>query len=386
MAVLATKNGINMKRRDFLAAMGLSTLAACGGGVESGLKDTDTTNTSGNGTSGGTPPGGNSGDGGGGTSPFPTVHYLTSDAGYTDYRPAISGDGNVVIFERTAVSGGPTRLFRLENLSAPTSPTLLLDASQAIPVSQTRPAWYWKTNEIAFNGAPTDTSRPTVWIANGDGSGARRIDGTDGFFYPQWNLDGKLLVSENSGPDTEPSPCNTCFDRAYAAHAPSIDGTTATGATLYGGMPTVGPNGLPQIAFAGQPIVTGWVSANASDVSYNQDYNYIFLNSFQDGIFTSTPMESGASITRFDSAYQGRAPSWSPDGQSIVFESNRKGGYAIYLYSIPKATVTQITDPALGAQHAKFSPDGTRLVVTLLHPAGGPATRGIAWIDITTLL
>ncbi|WP_153135060.1 TolB family protein [Paraburkholderia agricolaris] len=371
-----------MKRRDFLAAMGLSTLAACGGGVESSVNGADATNTS-----GGAAPGGNSNSGGNGTKTLPAVHYLTSDAGYTDYRPAISGDGNVVIFERTAVSGGTTQLFKLENLSTPTSPTLLLDASQPVPVSQTRPAWCWKTNEIAFNGAPTDTSRPTAWIARGDGSGARRIDGTDGFFYPQWDIDGKQLVSENSGPGAKPLPCNTCFDRTGVLQATNIDGTTATGAlSLYGGMPTVGPNDLPQIAFAGQPIVEGWVSTNASNVAYNQDYNYIFLNSCQNGIYTSAPMEAGASVTRFDPAYQGRAPAWSPDGQSIVFESNRKGGYAIYLYSIPKATVTQITDPALGAQHAKFSPDGTRLVVTLLHPAGGPATRGIAWIDITTLL
>jgi hypothetical protein len=45
-----------------------------------------------------------------------------------------------------------------------------------------------------------------------------------------------------------------------------------------------------------------------------------------------------------------------------------------------------VTDPALNGQHAKFFPDGSRLILTIHHPGGSPKTRGIAWVDITKLL
>jgi len=99
-------------------------------------------------------------------------------------------------------------------------------------------------------------------------------------------------------------------------------------------------------------------------------------------------MESPACLSSFDPKYQGRAPSWSPDGQTVVFESNRQDGvnYAIYLHNVANATLKQVTDPAYNGQHAKFFPDGKKLIVCIHHPQNDPSTRGIAWVDISDLL
>ncbi|MBL8221297.1 MAG: PD40 domain-containing protein, partial [Bryobacterales bacterium] len=75
--------------------------------------------------------------------------------------------------------------------------------------------------------------------------------------------------------------------------------------------------------------------------------------------FTSNPEESAASITQFESQFQGRAPAWSPDGRYIVFESTRTNGQmALYLFDTqnPANAPVQLTDTVYGAQHANSSP------------------------------
>jgi len=204
-------------------------------------------------------------------------------------------------------------------------------------------------------------------------------------FYPTWNLAGTSFVTENDA--GMPGPCNSIFDTGGNPGDANIDGNDANQTLLFGGMPSTSAQDLPYIAFAGQPAIAGW--GGVSGTTYNECYNYIFLNAKNGGVYSSTPMEPGAAqqLLSYDAAYQGRAPAWSPDGKTIAFESNRSGqGYAIYLFDIATSKVTQVTDPALGGQHAKFFPDGSKLILTIHHPGGTPKTMGIAWVDITGLL
>lgn len=48
--------------------------------------------------------------------------------------------------------------------------------------------------------------------------------------------------------------------------------------------------------------------------------------------------------------------------------------------------ITQVTDPSLNGQHAKFFKDGSKLILCIHHPNGTPSTMGIACVDITGLL
>jgi WD40-like Beta Propeller Repeat len=318
---------------------------------------------------------------------LPALNFLTSSSAYTDYRPAIGPSGDVVIFERTPVGGGLTVLYKIADLTAP-DPVPFLSGTP-LPPSQTRPDFCWKTGRIAFNGAETNRSAIRVWQVGADGANPQPIPNTQRAAYPTWSLDGSLFVTENAGAAATPRPCNTVFDTSGIVPPPypNIDGTDQAGAPLFGGMPAVGPKDLPQIAFAGQPAIVGWGGAASPQLAYNQDKNYIFLNAVTNGVFTSTPMESAASVTSYDPSHQGRAPAWSPDGKTIAFESNRRGsGYAIYLCDLASGTITAATHPSLGGQHAKFFSCGTRLILCIHHPGGSPATMGIAWVDISALL
>jgi Tol biopolymer transport system component len=318
------------------------------------------------------------------TATLPQLNFLTNSSSDTDYRPAVNSTGNVVVFERTPVGGGGalTTLYKITDFKTP-NPEPFLSGPNA-PAEQTRADWCWKTDQVAFNGASSKDAAPTVWQVGNDGV-IQEVPNTEYYSYPTWGLDGSLLVTENSRHPLPPR--NTIFDPATGKPKEhNIDGVDSAGTALFGGMPTVGPNDLPQIAYAGQPQIQGWAGSTSPGPKYDQKFNYIFLNSFANGAYTSAPMETDASLTTYDPSYQGRAPAWAPNRQTIAFESNRNGGYAIYLCDLASGTITQVTDPSLGGQHAKFFPCGTKLILCINHPQRNPKTMGVAWVDISGLL
>ena len=313
---------------------------------------------------------------------WPTPIFLTSDASYVDYRPAVNAAGDTVVFERTPVGGGATTLQVIDDFANP-APAPFLSGTSPL-VSQTRPDWDWQNDHILLNGSASNAGPLGVWLVSSSGFNPRAISGPTNAAYPRWNRAVTQFVTENSGSGggTSLRPCNTIFNIDGSLHTANVDGTDTSQVAMYGGMPAVAPGDLPLIAYAGQPAVPSWTGA-----VYDQNTNYIFLNTLSDGVFTSAPMEPGASMARFDPNYEGRAPAWSPDGTTIAFESNRLGGgFAIYLYNLTSQTWKQVTDPGLNGQHAEFFADGTKLIVCINHQGGTPATMGIAWIDISSLL
>lgn len=316
---------------------------------------------------------------------LPTPVYLTDSSSFTDYRPAIDVTGNSVIFERTPANGGMTTLQIIKDIRNPIASPFLSGPS---PASQTRPDWCWGTGNVLFNGAANNSDTVSVWAVEGGGVDPTQLPGTLGAFYPRWSLWGITFVTENSGTAASPNPCNTVFSfldtRVLFSN---VDGTDTAGVPMFGGMPGVSRNDLPLIAYAGQPAIPGGWNGPV----YDENVNYIFLNTWVGGPgggFVSTPMEANAPIGAFDPNFEGRAPDWSPDGNWIAFESNRSGqGFAIYLCNLAASprTVIQVTDPALNAQHARFFPDGTKLIMCI-KPDKDSKTTGIAWVDISGLL
>ncbi|OIS92800.1 PD40 domain-containing protein [Brucella cytisi] len=305
---------------------------------------------------------------------FPEVHRLTGGIDIHDYRPAINASGDKVVFERT-VKGRPTELYIIDDLASPV-PRLFLPASTG-PVNQTRPDWCWTSGNIAYNGSSSEKPELEVWIAD-DGGNTFIVPGIVRAAYPTWiGGDGQLVVM-NADTNASPTPRNSIFDQSGTTIQENVNGIICTGRQLYGGMPAACPLSDILIAFAGQPNIRGW---NGSAVAtYNQNANYIFINEMdENGIFTSRPIEIDATIDQFDPLHQGRAPAWSPDGRTIAFESNRSGnGYAIYLYDFISGNITQVTDPASNAQHARFFPDGDNLILSLNYNG----TSIIAWINV----
>jgi Tol biopolymer transport system component len=71
-------------------------------------------------------------------------------------------------------------------------------------------------------------------------------------------------------------------------------------------------------------------------------------------------------------------PSWSPDGKSIAFQSNRDGPYHIYVMNTDGSNLRQLTSGDNDDRHPNWSPDGKAIAVD----TGSEIRREIALIDV----
>lgn len=319
--------------------------------------------------------------------PFPRLNFITHDPMESDYRPAVDSSGRHVIFERTPRGGGVTTLF-VTSIDSPHGPEPFihdLGGGHISPgPSQTRPDWCWATGRVALNVAASDRSPPHVMIAEPGGIPLGDVPGSMRWIYPTWSSDGTQLVVMNGTGAGHPH--DSLISPNGNVVQPNLSGSDANGAPMYGGFASPRPGNPSLIAYAGQPNTPGW--NGASPAGYDENRNYVFLNATSDGTFTSAPLEPDAGISRFDRSHQGRAPTWSPDGRYLAFESNRVDGrhYAIFVVNVSAGSKPmQVTDVTYDAQHAKFFPDGKSLIVTAFQtPGHGP--RGIAQLDISAFL
>ena len=285
--------------------------------------------------------------------PETAVRFLTSSRGAIDYWPCLSPDGKTVLFSRTTdnrktwdllvvpIEGGePHRL-----------------SSVRLPVSATRASWSTRHNLIAFTGTSSD-GKNTVWLINADGTQPRQLASTglsEKVLYPSWYPDGEALAVMDAGDQVIKR-----IDRQRLTAVPVTDHTQ-----VLTGMPSVSPDGT-WIAFAGQ--------RNVGD-AYDETKNSIWVVS-----------DTGTLRTVEADAGQGRTPAWSPDGQSLAFESNRGNAnrmYAVFTIHRNGTGLRQITPYELNANHPVWSPDAQRLVLSARHTKETDNT-GIAVVDISS--
>ncbi|MFO1306267.1 MAG: hypothetical protein U1F54_21280 [Burkholderiales bacterium] len=349
---------------------------------------------------------------------LPKPVFITSNPGFTDYRPSPDKTGQNILFERTVhpnPNDANTQLFIIKGVgsgNATVAPFLTVPANlpPTWPYSQTRPDWSWVTNEVAFSGGPNNQGPNQVHLVAGDGVAPRLVADTNAHIYPIWTSDGKQLIvyDDNNnvlqpGPPRIGPPVTRLIDPDGTVVQSNMNGLAVNGVQVFGGFAAPKPGNPLQIAFAGQPALAYWGQTPPNPLpnplptpAYNQDNNYVFLNAYRGGVFSSQPLEPSAPVILYDPAHQGRAPYWSPDGNYVVFESSRAGGYALFLANVAKGTPpVQLTEPNYWAQHAKFLPYGTSVVpsgkgivfTALQNPnAAGTGPRGIAVLDIASYL
>ncbi len=310
---------------------------------------------------------------------FAELHFVTANPNFSDYRPAIDAAAQHVVFERTPVGGGRTKLYIL-SLASGVAELFVKDDSNPELVTgpvQTRPDWSWVTGQVVLDASESDGSGPkAILIVHADGSPVANVPNSKGYVYPTWSPDGTQLIVYNGTVNAQPRPCTSLIDLDGTVVTLNLNGTDADGALVFGGFASPTPGNVNLIAYAGQPDIAWGPDTSGG---YNQDYNYVFVNAENNGVFTSAPLEPDASITIYDGSHQGRAPVWSPDGNYVAFESDRAGGYAIFLANVTAGgSPVQITDTSYGAQHPKFYPDQTKLILTAYQEPGTGGPRGIA--------
>jgi Tol biopolymer transport system component len=275
------------------------------------------------------------------------VRFLTS--GSQDLWPCFSPDGTRILFSRRVaetwelllvpvVGGQPQQL-----------------ASSRLPVSATRANWSKQNNLIAFTGT-SSRGENRIWVINSDGSNPHELESrglSDQTFYPSWFPSGEQIAAMDAQ--------DMVIRRVDLNTRVAV--TVTDHKRVLTGMPSVSPDGK-WIAFAGQE--------NAGQ-KYDQTKNAIWL--VDDG---------GVPHTVESNPGQGRAPTWSPDGKLLAFESTRGstiGLYAIFLINRDGTGLRQVTDQVLNADHPVWSPDGRQLAFSARASMWAKG-RGIAIIDV----
>lgn len=299
-----------------------------------------------------------------------TTRWVTHEPQFNDYRPTFSPDDGTIVFERNTVGNKQVKLHKVSSSGGPV--TFLLNG---FGQNSTRPDWSSSSNRIAFTAE--SSAGGTLWLCNPDGSDlvqiAANVFGKQ-VDYPHWFPDGVNVAVTDYGSGSGLTGSKGIVRKVNVTTEATSNLTDPT--TLLAGDSAVSPDGR-------------WLTLAAqADVSapYNQDTNNIFVLDLNAG--------KAAVPVLFDSG-QGRAPTWSPDGSVILFESNRSsssGQYALFAkrFSGQPADVNgpllQLTPDALDGQHGEFSHSGTQVVLTAVQSSNPGSPRGILMLELASAL
>jgi Tol biopolymer transport system component len=302
---------------------------------------------------------------------FATNTEVALTDGPMDDAPSFTADGATVIFTRR--TGGRLGLFRVPLLGG--EPRRLVDDAESGAVSP-------DGSQIAFvrstAAAPGKIAAAQLMIAAADGSGERellRAEGS-GILGPSWSLDGKKISVNFSGVGGGSFSLRT-VDVATGA-------VTTTVAASAGSRPW-GHRWSP----AGQLLYSnGEVAAGSLAGTTGRIYSLDTRSGKQSLLFASPDMLGRLSLRgvgslvvesqtvrqnlrEWDAAgpsrvlTEGRAsdrqPIYSPDGQWIVFSSDRSGNLDLWARSTRNGELRPLTDDAAQDWDPGFTPDGRLL-------------------------
>ena len=109
-------------------------------------------------------------------------------------------------------------------------------------------------------------------------------------------------------------------------------------------------------------------SAEDRYASYSPDGNKILFESNRDGDWAIYVMDSdGSNVKKLSTGKSNnRRPSWHPSGEKVLFESDRNGKFELFVLDIESLEISQITSfPMEEPRFADFSPNGKTIAISL---------------------
>ncbi len=226
------------------------------------------------------------------------------------------------------------------------------------------PTWSPDGKQITFTR--WDNTGAGVYVANADGSNERLVFGTSKARWPRWSPDGKYIVfSQDKTPGgnnptwklavvevttgklSEPQCSQQCYSPSWTPGSSSIvyiDPSIGILTTnlLAGPAIRLGPNAtyydsganIPRPVVNWPPMQDAEVSPNGSKIVYAmQAQNRWELNTINADGSGQTGITSPDRVLSilFDKVIRNVAPTWSPDGQQILFLSDRNGKWEFFV-------------------------------------------------------
>ena len=214
-----------------------------------------------------------------------------------------------------------------------------------------------------------DTKRSELWIVNADGSDHRRL-GVGG--SPRWSPDGARLAYTADGQihvrwmDTGEEATLTQLLESPRGLRWSPDGRyLAFNKLVPYPAPSLAPPPRPPAGaeWAAPPIMEDRFKNRQDGVGYlDFGYDHLFI----------VPVEGGTPTQVTSGDYQHQSPAaWTPDGESLVFSSNRNENWIhdyrnseLYIVSIADGRVRWLTDRPGPDRSPAVSPDGRQVAFT----------------------
>ena len=184
-----------------------------------------------------------------------------------------------------------------------------------------------------------------IYVMNADGSGQTRLtNNTESDRDPSWSPDGRRIA----------------FSLYGFTHRVESQGGESYRAS-YGNLEIYVMNADG----SGHTRLTNNTEGDW-DPSWSPDGQRIVFSSDRDGNSEICVMNAdGSGQTRLTNNTEGdRDPSWSPDGRRIAFKSSRDGKSEIYVMNADGSSQTRLTNNTEGDWDPSWSPDGRRIAFT----------------------
>ena len=201
-----------------------------------------------------------------------------------------------------------------------------------------------------------------IYVMSADGSDVTRLTDTGGHIssYPKWSPDGQRIAFSSS---------QSGNGEIYVMNADGSGLTQLTHSDRDDSNPVWSPDGQ-RIAFVsnrpGALVLPGALAKMNADSSG--------LAQLAADIFDIYLVNAdGSGLTQLtDDAGRDFFPSWSPDGQCVVFMSDRDGDPDIYLVNADGSGLTQLTHNGELEFFPNWSPDGQRILFYTWPTGGNP--------------